>query len=102
MDYGLAPDRRQAIMWTYADPIHRRIYEALGEDELNDKRLLRSWQYMAWIGKYIGGECHFNEQDQFSSESSERIWASSTHHSPIRGDCPPTHHHHHQHHHHHT
>ena len=26
---------RQAIIWTNADPIHWRIYTALGEDELN-------------------------------------------------------------------
>ena len=28
------PNRRQAIIWTTADPIHWRIYEGLGEDEL--------------------------------------------------------------------
>ena len=32
---GLAPTRRQAITWINADPIHWRIYGALGEDELN-------------------------------------------------------------------
>ena len=30
----LAPDRRQAIIWTNADQIHLRIYVALGGDEL--------------------------------------------------------------------
>ena len=30
----LAPNRRQAIIWTNADPIHWRIYVALGRDEL--------------------------------------------------------------------
>ena len=34
LDNGLAPDRRQAIIWTNADPIHRRIYAALWGDEL--------------------------------------------------------------------
>ena len=29
------PNRRQAIIWTNADPIHWRIYAALGIDELN-------------------------------------------------------------------
>ena len=28
------PNRRQAIIWTNTDPIHWRIYAALGEDEL--------------------------------------------------------------------
>ena len=28
---GLAPNRRQAITWTYTDPIDWRIYAALGE-----------------------------------------------------------------------
>ena len=31
---GLVPKRRQAIIWTNADPINRRIYPALGGDEL--------------------------------------------------------------------
>ena len=31
LDNGLAPNRRQAIIWTNADPIHWRIYAALGE-----------------------------------------------------------------------
>ena len=32
-DNGLAPNRRQAIFWIIADPIHWRIYAALGGDE---------------------------------------------------------------------
>ena len=31
---GLAPNRRQAIIWANADPIHWRIYAALGGDDL--------------------------------------------------------------------
>ena len=31
---GLAPNRRQAIIWTNVDPIHRSIYAARGGDEL--------------------------------------------------------------------
>ena len=30
LDNGLAPNRRQAIIWTNADPIHWRIYATLG------------------------------------------------------------------------
>ena len=30
----MAPNRRQAIIWTNADPIHRRIYASLGADAL--------------------------------------------------------------------
>ena len=37
LDNDLVPNRRQAIIWTDADPIHWRIYAALGEDELIDK-----------------------------------------------------------------
>ena len=33
-DNGLAPTRRQAIIWTNTDPIHWRIYAALGGDEI--------------------------------------------------------------------
>ena len=34
LDNDLAPIRRQAIIWTNADPIHWRIYAVLGADEL--------------------------------------------------------------------
>ena len=33
-DNGLAPNRRQAIIWTYVHPIFWCIYVALGGDEL--------------------------------------------------------------------
>ena len=33
-DNGLIPSRRQAIIWTNADPVQCRIYAALGGDEL--------------------------------------------------------------------
>ena len=36
---GLAPTRPQAITWPNADPVHLRIYAALGGDELSI-----SWQ----------------------------------------------------------
>ena len=39
-DNGLAPPRRQAIIWTNADLDHGRIYAALGEDELTNKLAL--------------------------------------------------------------
>ena len=39
LDNGSAPNRRQAIIWTDADPIHWRIYVSLGGDELT----LTSW-----------------------------------------------------------
>ena len=37
LDNGLAPNMRHAIIWTNADPIHRRIYAALGEVELTSR-----------------------------------------------------------------
>ena len=43
---GLAPTRRQAIIWTNAGPVHRRIYmhAALGGDQLNIvKRMMTSY-----------------------------------------------------------
>ena len=36
LDNGLAPNRRRAIIWTNADPIHWRIYAALRWDELTE------------------------------------------------------------------
>ena len=41
LDNGLAPNRRQAIIWANADPIHWRIYAALGGDELKKDWLLK-------------------------------------------------------------
>ena len=35
---GLALNNREAIIWINADPVHRRIYAALGGDVLSDKR----------------------------------------------------------------
>ena len=35
LDNGSAPNRRQAIIWTKADPIYWRIYAALRGDELS-------------------------------------------------------------------
>ena len=34
LDNGLSQNRQQTIIWTNADPIHRRMYAALGWDEL--------------------------------------------------------------------
>ena len=64
---GLAPNRRQAVIWTNADPVHQRINAALGGDELrfpcNEKAV---WQNCAlkldfelsilWTTR--GVECH--------------------------------------------
>ena len=44
---GLAPNRRQAITWTNADPVHWSIYAALGGDELR-LWLPSSWQVLTW------------------------------------------------------
>ena len=42
---GLAPNRRQAIIWTNTDLIHWRIYVALGGDELIQNHLALSKRY---------------------------------------------------------
>ena len=36
LDNGLAPNSRQVIIWTNADPIHWRIYAAIRGDELSE------------------------------------------------------------------
>ena len=36
LDNGLVPNRRQAIIWTNADPVYWRIYAALWGDELKN------------------------------------------------------------------
>ena len=38
LDNGLASNRRQAIIWTNANPIHWRMYAALGGDELQSHK----------------------------------------------------------------
>ena len=45
-DNGLAPNRRQAIIWTNVDPIHWHIYAALGGaggDELKQNSVFVGW-----------------------------------------------------------
>ena len=37
LDNGLAPNRRQAIIWTNAVPVYWHIYAALGQDVLIDE-----------------------------------------------------------------
>ena len=36
---GLAPNRRQAIIWTNTDPVHWRIYAALGDELMLSARI---------------------------------------------------------------
>ena len=54
LDNGLAPNRRQTIIWTNADPIHWRIHAALGGDELRFRVKCMLWfKFMPtnWIDK---------------------------------------------------
>ena len=46
------PNRRQAIIWTNADPIHWRIYVALEGDKLTMKGHL-SWKTSLYSGYFI-------------------------------------------------
>ena len=52
LDNGLAPNRRQTIIWTNADPIYRRIYAALGGEELT-----KQWCWTQNIMCELG-QCH--------------------------------------------
>ena len=47
LENGLVPNRRQAIIWTNADPIQWRIYAAMGGDELkkSSKGVLCHYMY---------------------------------------------------------
>ena len=49
-DNGLAPIRRQAIIWTNADPIHWRIYAALEKLSYvrTDSVHLQQLQLLGW------------------------------------------------------
>ena len=56
LDNGSAPNRRQAIIWTNADPIHWRIYAVLGGDDslvlMQSDRLLEfQWSNIEVYGK---------------------------------------------------
>ena len=46
LDNGMATNRRHAIIWTNADPIHWRIYAAVGGDEVTHCGLVTS---QIWI-----------------------------------------------------
>ena len=46
LDNGLAPNRRQTIIWNNADPNHWRICVVIGRDELNRTFLIyNGWRY---------------------------------------------------------
>ena len=45
LDNSRVPNRRQAIIWTNADPVHWRIYAALGGTWVNISSFLMSYTY---------------------------------------------------------
>ena len=46
---GLASNRRQAIIWTNDDPVPRRIYAAVGGDELKSAGTEFDWNEFNWM-----------------------------------------------------
>ena len=56
-DNGMAPDRRQAIIWTNAYPIHWRIYAALEGDELT-LDVPVTYVYWIWTCRVVLGQQH--------------------------------------------
>ena len=60
LDNGLAPNMRQAIIWTNADPVHWRIYAARGGDE----------SIGAMFRTELGASLYFRQYDQ-----SQLVWA---------------------------
>ena len=55
LDNGLSPIRRQAIIWTNADPINWRIYATLGGDELTQMFIVSVCKSLStvWAPKYF-------------------------------------------------
>ena len=55
LDNGMAPNRRQAIIWTNADPINWRIYATLGGDELTQMFIVSVCKSLStvWAPKYF-------------------------------------------------
>ena len=56
MDDGVAPNMRQAIIWTSVDLIHWRMYAALGGDELSHQLasdILLDIHKLQWKGKEL-------------------------------------------------
>ena len=55
---AFAPNKRQAIIWPDADPIHWRIYAALGGDEIyasaprrkHTHRIYQGWYWLQQVG----------------------------------------------------
>ena len=52
---GLAPFRRQAIIWTNVDPVHRRIYAALVGDELTNHDGVIKWKHFPRYWPFVRG-----------------------------------------------
>ena len=53
---GLASNRRQAIIWTNADPIHWRKYAALGGDELTRRGHMAT---LIWVDVGLVAQSHY-------------------------------------------
>ena len=68
LDNGLAPNKRQAIIWTNADPVHWRIYAALGgKDPVGHSR-----QYPSRQNKILNSNCRPRCADH--SAASQHAW----------------------------
>ena len=70
LDNGLAPNRRQAIIWTNDDPVQRRIYASLGLNELTPNFLLMNCLniflslvvmhfFFPWVGSVVNVSTQF-------------------------------------------
>ena len=75
---GLAPNRWQAITWTSADPVHWRIYAALGGDVLNKNcsRAGRQCVWTKWSTSCRLFQMHFHERKKKFHERKKKIYSN--------------------------
>ena len=72
LDNGLSPGRRQAIIWTNADPIHWRTYAAQRRDGLDRDNMVvilqtifsifLQWQSLNFLFNFHGSELPMVQQ----------------------------------------
>ena len=75
---GLAPNGRQAIVWTNADLVQFRIYAALGRDGL------RHWAVMSNERQGVWNYCHCIQQSVHTNKKHTiRISVRGSHWSPM-------------------
>ena len=77
-DYGLVPNRRQAIIWTNAELIHRRTYAEPGGDFKLNIATLNSNEICNMPAIYAKGGMYQNDLSVYADFNTQNVHSSYT------------------------